>query len=71
MPKPLKPFRLGGSLDYCPECGATGDYSLLAAKALKVQELWEAAGRWPDTGAERAELDAAIVDMTNCIGMQR
>lgn len=47
MPKErLKAFSIGGVLDYCPECGATGDYELLKERAQKALEVFKRPGYW-------------------------
>ena len=40
------PFTTGGTLDHCPDCGATGDYKLLADRVLR---LWSAYLADPDS----------------------
>jgi len=71
MTKKLKPFSIAGVLDYCPECGATGDYELLAKKAQGVIAAWEACSRYPDTGTDRARLDSTIEQMREVIGKMK
>lgn len=68
----LKPFKVG-PLDSCPECGATGNYQLLASKAAIVSRKLDAflhANPAFDSFATGpcAELKAAIKDMNAVIG---
>lgn len=69
--KPLKPFSLAGMLSSCPECGATGDYALLAEKVRTIRKAWEAAGGWPDTAEEKIALEKAINSAVEAIGKSR
>ncbi len=65
----LKPFTTGRRTT-CPECGATGDYDLLAQRVRAIQEAWAAAGRYPDTMADRAAIEHAIDEAVAAIGKE-
>ncbi len=65
----LKPF-MSGHCTTCPECGATGDYELLAQRVREIQEAWAAAGRYPDTMADRAAIEHAIDQAVAAIGKE-
>lgn len=65
----LQPF-MSGHCTMCPECGATGDYELLAQRVRAIQEAWAAAGRYPDTMADRAAIEHAIDEAAAAIGME-
>lgn len=71
MTRKLKPFSIAGVLNYCPECGATGDYELLKKKALGVIAAWDACSRYPDTSTDRSRLESTISQLQEVIGMQR
>ena len=55
----------------CPECGATGSYSLLVERVRDIQEAWAAAGRYPDTSTDRAAIENAIDAAVAAIGMEK
>lgn len=54
----------------CPECGATGDYELLAQRVRAIQAAWAEAGRYPDTITDRAAIEQAIDAAVAAIGME-
>ncbi len=63
--KTLQPFSIGGVLDYCPECGTTGDYQLLKERALKVISVFSRPGYW--SAKNDADFNAAIEAMKEAI----
>lgn len=67
----LEPFNVG-SLPECPECGATGDYNLLKARALAVIAAWDRASPAPltDSMDDRRQIADAINDLRAVIDMQ-
>ncbi|KVR21669.1 hypothetical protein WK13_34595 [Burkholderia ubonensis] len=60
----------GGVLEHCPECGATGDYKLLADRVRAIEAMWKQAGGWPDTPREVFAIDEAINAAVDAIDMQ-
>ena len=71
MKKKLEPFSIAGVLDYCPECGATGDYALLKTAALKAIKFWEECGRFPDTSRDLERLQSAFAELQNVIDKKK
>lgn len=67
----LRPFSIAGTLHYCPECGATGDYALLRERSEKVIAEWSAAGGYPDTADERERIGEAIAALSEAIDRER
>ncbi len=65
----LLPFDIGGS-STCQECGATGDYELLANRVRAIHRAWVDAGRYPDTSTDRAAIEAAIDAAVAAIDME-
>ena len=65
----LTQFTTDGSTK-CPECGAAGSYELLVERVRAIQEAWAAAGRYPDTSTDRAEIEKAIYSAVAAIGME-
>ena len=66
----LEPFTLAGVLDYCPECGATGDYELLKERVELLIRLWEDTGKQPMTPGLRYRLGARIEAVKQVINMK-
>lgn len=66
----LRPFSIAGVLNYCPECGATGDYKLLMQRAQAVIEAWRQCDGLPDTSRERQRISDAISAMEASFNME-
>lgn len=62
--KKLVPFNCA-SLDYCPECGATGNYGLLVARLKNIERAFSRSG--PGRVRDR-EVHAAIQDALEVVG---
>lgn len=67
----LEEFKMCAPLKSCPECGATGEYSLLVERAHKVAKAWRDCSGYPDTSRERERLELAISEMIEAINKQR